>query len=61
MRAWPAGRLPFGISTPSGSVEQIYPELYGIVFFTMAGPGTVWQAQLSISPQTYNVTAYQQF
>jgi hypothetical protein len=44
------------IADDSGGVIEARPEYYGLLLFTLAGPGTLLQTQLSAG--TLNVTAY---
>jgi hypothetical protein len=49
-----AGYTP--IADANGVVMDVRPEYYGILFFTLAGPGTLYATQLSAG--SLNVTAY---
>jgi Bacterial Ig-like domain (group 2) len=49
-----AGYTP--IADWNGVVQDVRPEYYGILFFTLAGPGTLYTTQLSAG--SLNVTAY---
>jgi hypothetical protein len=49
-----AGYTP--IADHSGAVIEARPEYYGLLFFTLAGPGTLLETQLSAG--TVDVTAY---
>jgi hypothetical protein len=44
------------IADSNGVVMDVRPEYYGILFFTLAGPGTLYATQLSAG--SLNVTAY---
>ena len=44
------------IADSDGVVMSVRPEYYGILFFTLAGPGTLYATQLSVG--SLNITAY---